>query len=184
MKIDRLIIRIAIGVVVLLFALAFIMRSDEIESSGYTEISAPPDVVWAALVDPEQRHLWMESVTAATQTMGAYGSGSSSMMLSVSQEGLVRHIYEDVVTAAPPLLMQTRIDDPDGVLELITQYELRPVGAGGRRTRLTITATRQLEGFLAPYFAVVIRQRSDENVDYNLNKLRQLVMSTYSPADL
>ncbi|TDI61291.1 MAG: SRPBCC family protein [Alphaproteobacteria bacterium] len=177
MAIDRLIIRIAIGAVVLLFALAFALRADTVESTGSIEISAPPDVVWATLVDPGQRHFWMESVTAAVPTVGAYGSAASSMMLSVSQEGVMRHIYEDVDTSAPPLLLQTSIDDPQGVLQLSTTYELRPVGAGGVRTRLKISVTRGLDGFLAPYFAFVVKNRGDENVTYNLNAMKRLVES-------
>ncbi len=177
MAIDRLIIRIAIGAVVLVFALAFAMRADTVENVGTIEISAPPDVVWAVLVDPGQRHYWMESVTDAVPTVGVYGTAASSLMLSVSQEGLVRHVYEDVNTSAPPLLLQTTIDDPQGVLKLSTTYELRPTGAGGLRTRLKITAIRGLDGFLAPYFAIVVKDRGDENVTHNLNAIKKLVES-------
>lgn len=181
MKLDRLIIRIATGAVVIIFAAAFVLRSDTVESSGAIEIAAPPDAIWATLIDPDQRHLWMESVTSAVQTVGSYGSASSSIMLMVSQEGRARDIYEDIINSAAPLLLQTEIDDPDGVLKLNTLYELRPVGPGGMRTRLKITAIRQLEGMLAPYFSIVISQRSDENVDYNLEALKKLVEANYTP---
>lgn len=177
MALDRLIIRIAIGAVLLLFALAFALRADTVESTGIVEISAPPDIVWATLMDPDQRRLWMESVTDAVSTASTYGSAASSLMLSVSQEGRARHVYEDVDTSAPPLLLRTTIDDPQGVLKLSTTYELRPVGAGGVRTRLKISATRELEGFLAPYFAFVVKGTGDENVAHNLNALKKLVES-------
>lgn len=178
MKLDRLIIRIAIIATVALFGLAFVLRADTVTSTGSIEIEASPDVVWAIMVDPDQRHKWMESVIAAVQMVGAYGSHSSSTMLSVEQEGIERHIYEDIVMSAPPLLLHTTIDDSEAVLQLATLYELRPVGPGGIRTRLKITATRSLEGMLAPYFAIIIRQRGDENVDYNLHGLKRLVEST------
>ena len=184
MSIDRMIIRVAVGIVAVVLVLAVVLRADEVESIASVEIGAPPDVVWAMLTDPDQRHRWMESVTGATQTMGAYGAASSSMILSVKQDGKLHNIYEDVTTAAPPLLLHTAIDDPDGVLSLRTAYELKPAGPGGIRTRLKITAIRGLDGILAPFFAVVVQQRSDENVEYNARGLKMAVESDYLDRDL
>jgi carbon monoxide dehydrogenase subunit G len=176
MSIDRVVLRAAVGIVVLLAVIAFALRTDEVVSTASIEVPASPDVVWEILTDTSLKSEWMEFVTGATQMVGASGTAASSTMLSVYQEGRMSNIYEDVVVSAAPLLLQTQIGDREGVIQVATRYELKPAGPGGTRTRLNITATRALEGTLAPFFAFFVSQRSDDNVTHNAQALQQLII--------
>ena len=180
MKLDSMIIRIAVGAVALLLVAAALLRSDQVTSSGTIEIAAPPYEVWRNLTDADVRPMWMEFVTEAIEVMGAYGTASSSLMLKVQQDDMAaRHIYEDVVMAAPPLRLVTKIDDPQNILNIVTTYELTP--RGENRTALRITVDRSLQGNIAPFFAVVIQGTADDNVDHNLTALKQVIEAANAP---
>ena len=180
MKLDRMLIRLVVGVVVVLALAAIALRSDTVTSRGTIEIAASPYEIWSHLTSAEDRHKWMEFVTEAIEIMGAYGTASSSLMLKVSQDGVpARHIYEDVVMTAPPLRLVTKIDDPENVLNIVTTYELTP--RGDDTTMLTITVDRNLQGTMAPFFAVVVQGRADDNVDHNLTHLKTVVENAQLP---
>lgn len=176
MSIDRVVVRAAVGIVLLIAVIAFALRDDTVVSTARIEVPVSPDVVWTVLTDTSLKSEWMEFVTGATQMIGASGTAASSTMLSVYQEGRMNNVYEDVIISAPPMLLQTQIGDREGVIQVTTRYELKPAGPGGARTRLTITATRALEGTLAPFFAFFVSQRSDDNVAHNAEQLQQLIM--------
>ena len=174
MKLDKLLVRIVVGFVLVVALAAFALRSDQVRSTGSIEIAASPYEVWSNLTEASKRHLWMQSVTDAIEVMGAYGTDASSLMLSVSQDGMpARHIYEDVTLSLPPLRLDTQIDDPQSILSVATSYELKERMPG--RTTLTVTVDRQLEGWIAPFFAIVIQQSGDANVEHNLAHLKRVV---------
>ncbi len=175
MKIYKLVIRIFLIAVTGIVLIGVLLRVDEVRSRAWVEIAAPPDTVWEFITEPEHRASWMESVQSAVQTSGVTGMSNGTMLLSIYQDGYSFHVYEDVVNSARPLGLETVVVDPEGAITVRTQYQLRPLGDEG--TRLQVDTLRTLEGFLAPYFAFVVKRTADANVEGNVARLKALVES-------
>lgn len=173
MALDKIIMRTTVGLLLALVLLAVALRDDVVASHARADINATPDVVWDYITDPKFRPDWMESVTGALQTAGTTGFPNSSMMLDVMVDGRPAHVYEDTINAAPPLMMETLIEDPTGAIRIKTTYRLRPIGDTG--TQLSIDTARALDGFIAPFFAYFMQSTSDANVEGNLRRLKVLI---------
>lgn len=133
-------------------------------SEASVELAAPPEAVFAWLVDPALRLRWVEGLVESVET------APGRFRELVEQHGLRARLEVETVRSEPPLLVEAHMTGRG--LEATVRNELEPTPSG---TRLAVTVETSYRGLAARLAAPVVSRHAEASLERSLARLEELV---------
>ncbi|MDX1580886.1 MAG: SRPBCC family protein [Alphaproteobacteria bacterium] len=186
MRLGTLVAIVFLGAIILIGAVALVLRKEKIENQADVFIKAPAPIVWQYLINPGIRDEWMSDVLDAAVATGSPGEAGATLLLSVQQEagGQVfrTQLAENIISAQGPVSMLVEIApwraQGEQVNDVNIFYLLSDEPEG---TALSATAERRFDSFWGSLFATFASSAAQENLEGNLERLKTYIEENEPP---
>jgi carbon monoxide dehydrogenase subunit G len=127
------------------------------------EIEAPPEAVFANIVDPAQRVRWVKGLVESEAT------GGSSYHEVVQDHGLKLEMDVRTILAQPPLAVDAHMTGRG--FEATVRNRLEELEGG---TRITVTVDTEYKGLAARLAAPVVTRHAQGSLEASLAALKEI----------
>jgi carbon monoxide dehydrogenase subunit G len=130
------------------------------------EIAAPPEEVYARIVDPVERLQWVQGLVKSEET------GPGRYRETVSDHGVHSTVVVETVSSEPPHAVDAHMSNRH--IRATVRNRLEPIETG---TRLTVTIETEYRGLLARAASGLVARHAQHSLEHSVENLKRLVES-------
>jgi carbon monoxide dehydrogenase subunit G len=135
------------------------------------EIDAPPEAVYARILDPADRVRWVQGLVESEET------APGRFREVVSDHGMRTTVEVETVRDEPPLAADARMTNRQ--IRATVRNRLEPTESG---TRLTVTIETEYRGLLARAASGLVSRHAQKNLEHSVENLKRLVEGVAEPS--
>lgn len=170
MKILKLVVSLAVGLVVAFALVGFFVS--EVETTSSVDIAAPVDQVWAVYTDESRMGDWIEGFVSIEHISGApLEVGSRWRLVFTDPGGDEIEMIEEVTAVDPMQRFAIILESDDVYVESDTRF--LSDGAGG--SRIESTSRMRGKNWIHRSLLALFRGFAQGQQDENFDRLRQLI---------